>query len=207
MKDLKLPIPIISNGHGGVIAGKYQTPGKRSPLWPDGSILYEGEFNRAIKSRVIEMLSFEGIPYIDLVTTQADKMREARVRKANAHHYLHKNTFLIDIHSNAAPEHLKGKARGSEVFISHRASNNSHRLANFCTRYFRYHFPNERWRGIKIKNWDMVHKTHMPAILVECFFMDNKRECKTYLMTKEGRDKIAKWIFDIIIAYRKYHTK
>lgn len=62
MKD-KLPMPIISNGHGGMIAGRYKTEGKRFPVWPDGSVLYEGEFNRAIKSRVIEMLNFEQIPF------------------------------------------------------------------------------------------------------------------------------------------------
>ena len=36
---------ILDNGHGGMIDGVYQTPGKRSPVWPDGTQLFEGEFN------------------------------------------------------------------------------------------------------------------------------------------------------------------
>ena len=53
---------ILDAGHGGIIAGEYQTAGKRSPVWSDGTILYEGEFNRAIKARVIERLSAVYIP-------------------------------------------------------------------------------------------------------------------------------------------------
>ena len=39
---------ILDNGHGGIINGVYQTAGKRSPIWADGTQLFEGEFNRAI---------------------------------------------------------------------------------------------------------------------------------------------------------------
>ena len=39
-------IVLLDNGHGGIINGEYQTPGKRSPVWADGSQLFEGEFNR-----------------------------------------------------------------------------------------------------------------------------------------------------------------
>jgi N-acetylmuramoyl-L-alanine amidase len=38
----------------------------------------------------------------------------------------------------------------------------------------------------------------MPAVLFECFFMDNKQECKTILLTKEGRDLCADWIYNTI---------
>ena len=34
---------ILDAGHGGMINGKYQTKGKRSPVWEDGSVLYEGD--------------------------------------------------------------------------------------------------------------------------------------------------------------------
>ena len=37
---------LLDNGHG------YDTPGKRSPIWPDGSQLFEWEFNRDIVSRI-----------------------------------------------------------------------------------------------------------------------------------------------------------
>ena len=204
----KLPIPIISNGHGGMIAGEYQTAGKRSPIWSDGTVLYEGEFNRAIKSRVIELLNLAQIPYIDLVEEAEDIPRHTRVMWANDwHNKKYLNTFLIDVHANAAAVFLKGRAKGSEVFISRKASKNSHVLANFCQGLYHAHFPSESWRGIKKRNFDMVHLTRMPAVLLECFFMDNERECKTYLMSKDGRSRIAQWIFDVIVSYRKYHEK
>jgi hypothetical protein len=47
---------ILDNGHGGMIDGVYQTPGKRSPVWPDGTQLFEGEFNRAIVKRLLLMI-------------------------------------------------------------------------------------------------------------------------------------------------------
>ena len=41
---------ILENGHGS------QTPGKRSPIWGDGSQLLEWEFNRDIVRRIAAML-------------------------------------------------------------------------------------------------------------------------------------------------------
>ena len=59
---------ILDNGHGGIIDGVYQTPGKRSPLWPDGTQLFEGEFNRAIVNRLVTMCKETGIEHVNLVT-------------------------------------------------------------------------------------------------------------------------------------------
>lgn len=57
-------IVLLDNGHGGLINGEYQTPGKRSPIWDDGSQLFEGELNRAIVARIAESLTFRQIPYV-----------------------------------------------------------------------------------------------------------------------------------------------
>ncbi|MCG9704983.1 hypothetical protein [Photobacterium damselae] len=43
---MKQPLFILDAGHGGIINGQYQTAGKRSPIWSDGSQLFEGEFKR-----------------------------------------------------------------------------------------------------------------------------------------------------------------
>ena len=51
-------IPILDNGHG------IDTAGKRSPVWDDGTQLFEWEFNRDIVKRVSSMLEEEGIQYI-----------------------------------------------------------------------------------------------------------------------------------------------
>ncbi|BDS12380.1 N-acetylmuramoyl-L-alanine amidase [Aureispira anguillae] len=194
------PIPIISNGHGGMIGSIYQTKGKRSPIWSDGAVLYEGECNRAIKNRVIELLHFKGIPYYDLVPEQHDLNRKTRVARANRFHRQHKKTFLIDLHSNA------GGGEGSEVFVAHNASSSSLSLAAWTKFLFIRHFPESTFRGIKRENYDLLHLTAMPAILLENFFMDTELECRTYLMTPKGRDRIAAYVVAIIEAYIKFHS-
>lgn len=195
------PIVIISNGHGGVINNRYQTKGKRSPIWSDGSQLLEGECNRAIKARIIEQLHFKRIPFYDLVPEQHDISRVTRVARANRFHQKHQHCFLIDLHSNA------GKGIGSEVFVSHQASRNSWALARQSKQLFLQHFPESRFRGIKKKNYDLLHLTSMPAILLENFFMDNEQECKTYLMTRQGRDRIAAYVVNIIENYIQHYER
>lgn len=197
------PIPIITNGHGGIINGIYQTQGKRSPVWSGGSQLFEGEFNRAIVARVIEMLTMQQTPYFQLTPEATDIHRLKRVKRANKFNAENGgNTFLLDIHSNASPRRIRGKGRGSEVHIAVNASDKSKELSKIARDQYKLLFPEERYRGTKRKNWTIVHKTAMPAMLLECFFMDNERECKKYLMTREGRDQIALWVVEIIHIYQ-----
>jgi len=57
---------LLDPGHGGIIDGIYQTAGKRSPLFPDGSVLYEGEFNRDIVRMIMNLckgLKTDGSPF------------------------------------------------------------------------------------------------------------------------------------------------
>ena len=190
-------IPIIDNGHGGIINGVYQTPGKRSPIWSDGSVLYEGEFNRAVKARVIERLNFLQIPYYDLVPENTDITLATRVKRANKFHAENRNTFLYSIHANA------GGGTGCEVFISESASRKSRDIAQLCEYQYAHDFGGERWRGIKEKNFAIIHKTSMPAVLFEYFFMDTEKECKKYLMTREGRDQCANHAFNVIMKSRE----
>jgi len=199
-----LPIPIISNGHGALINGVPQTQGKRSPRWSDYSQLIEGEFNRAIVARVIEVLAIQGIPYYQLTPESVDIHRIERVKRANKFHVENGgNTFLLDIHSNAAPKRIAGKGKGSEVHIAVNASRNSEFLAKQAQKSYKHIFEKERFRGIKRHNWTIVQKTLSPAILFECFFMDNERECKAFLMSSTGRDMIADWVLDTIYTYRE----
>ena len=65
-------IVLLDNGHGGIINNEYQTPGKRSPKWADGSQLFEGEFNRAIVNGIIEELTRLKIPYVNIAPEYRD---------------------------------------------------------------------------------------------------------------------------------------
>ncbi len=197
----KLIIPIISVGHGGMIAGEYQTSGKQH-TYEDGKTIYEGEFNRDIKNRVCAMLHAKGYPYIDLVPEHDDISRTKKVNRAKKIYTAQKakgnETFLIEIHSNA------GGGTGGETFISSMASQKSKVLGkiieeNFYS-YTAYLGQYQVWRGVKVKDWDMVHKTPMPASLVECFFMDNKYD-RVFLTTEHGRRRVAQWIYFSIRQY------
>ena len=110
---------ILDAGHGGMIEGQYQTKGKRSPVWEDGSILYEGECNRAIKSRVMELMTFHKMPYFDVNPEQVDISLKERVTRANKV----ANGLYISIHSNA------GGGTGCEVFVSKNCSDKSYSMA------------------------------------------------------------------------------
>ena len=74
---------LLDAGHGGVINGEYQTSGKRSPKWEDGSVLYEGEFNRAIKYRLKERLQEIEIPFVDVNPGDTDISLANRCNLAN----------------------------------------------------------------------------------------------------------------------------
>ena len=50
----------------------------------------------------------------------------------------------------------------------------------------------------KESNFWVLRKTSMPAILSENFFMTNYDNCNNYLLSEEGRDRIAKIHFEMI---------
>jgi len=191
---MALKTVILGSGHGSVVNGVYNTPGKRSPVFADGSQLFEGEFNRAIKGRLIERLTAAKINYIDINPETEDISLSERVRRANEI----KNAFYVSIHANA------GGGTGSEIFIAENASRTSHLIAETAQAEYKKVFPSYRWRGIKKKNFTIITKTSCPAVLFECFFMDKEKECKEILLTNEGRRNCAAWIYNTIIKTVNY---
>ena len=181
---------LLDNGHGGVIDGLYQTEGKRSPKWDDGSILYEGEFNRSIVNRLIELMTADRINYVNIAPELEDVSLNERVRRANNYHNQSKCVY-VSIHANA------GGGKGFEVYTSP-GDTKSDKVATVFFNEFKQEFPEAKMRSDesdgdvdKEANFYVLKNTYMPAILTENFFMDNEQECKQYLMTREGRDRIA----------------
>lgn len=182
---------LLDNGHGALINNEYQTSGKRSPLWSDGSQLFEGEFNRAIVNGIIEELTRLKIPYVNIAPEYTDITLETRVKRANK--YPSTKTFYLSIHSNA------GGGTGTEVFSSPGPSK-SDLIATIFGEEFQKEFPTEKLRTDfsdgdldKEQHFYVLTKTNMPAILTENFFMDTETECKNILMTREGRAKIIQY--------------
>ena len=190
-------IVLLDNGHGGIINGVYQTPGKRSPKWADGSQLFEGEFNRAIVNGIMKELDKLKISYVNIVPELTDVSLAERMTRANA--YASKKCFYLSIHSNA------GGGKGSEVFTSV-GQTASDKIATIFCECYKAEFPDRVLRTDtsdgdldKESNFYVLKNTKMPALLTENFFMDNEDECKSILMTKAGRTKIIDWHVKAII--------
>lgn len=198
MKDL--PVFIVDNGHGGIINGVYQTSGKRSPLWPDGRQLFEGEFNRDIVKRLMKLMTEYGIPHINLVNTEKDVPLKQRTDDANDYYEkVNKNCIYLSIHANAASS---DKATGFEIFTSPNYTGDSDDFAELIFEEYEKEFPELRARTDEKDNdhdkeesfWVLV-KTKMPSILIEAAFMTCLNPDCELLMSDAGRERITNAIF------------
>lgn len=189
---------LLDAGHGGMYMGGYQTSGKRSPVWEDGSQLLEGEFNRAVCWRIAELCDREGLPYVYLYHEHEDVPLEFRVKGYN----MFPKSVLLSVHANA------GGGKGWEVWTS-KGETRSDKIATVFFEEARKefselgddHFRTDTRDGDvdKESNFYILRHTVMPAILTENFFMDNPIECQKYLLTPSGRDRIAKLHFQAML--------
>ena len=188
---------LLDPGHGGLINNEYQTKGKRSPVWTDGSQLFEGEFNRSIVARLVELMAAARMPYSVIAPEHTDVPLVERVRRANMHGS--KGCAYLSIHANA------GGGRGYEVYTS-KGETKSDALATMFYSEFEREFPDVKMRSDMIDgdvdkeaNFYVLKNTVMPAVLTESFFMDTEADCRV-LMSPEGRDKIALAHFNAIAS-------
>ena len=194
---------IFDNGHGGMIDGVYQTPGKRSPVWPDGTQLFEGEFNRAIVDRLVVLCKANGIDYVNLVNTPEDVPLSERTSKANSiAKASEKPCIYVSIHADAFSDE---SANGWSVYTSP-GTTKSDGIATILFEKAAREFTGEYMRSDKYSDGDVdkeakftvLMDTNMPAILSENFFMTNSDNCHKYLLSESGRDRVAKIHFEMI---------
>ena len=194
---------LFDNGHGGIIDGVYQTAGKRSPYWPDGEILYEGEFNRAIVNRLMKLCTDAGIECVNLVDTQEDMPLSERTSSANSIAKVSdKPCIYVSVHANGFSEE---SANGWSVYTSEGITK-SDGIAKILLDNATVEFPDEYMRGTKESNFYVLRNTSMPAILSENFFMTNSDNCHKYLLSEDGRDRIAKIHFEMIQQVENENT-
>ena len=196
MRELNV---ILDNGHGN------DTPGKRSPIWNDGTQLFEWEFNRNIVNRIQKILPRDGVSCTRLVPELFDVSITERIVRANrivaASNKDGCQCLLISVHGNA------GKGTGFEVFTS-LGKTRSDRVAQlFCDHAQEYlkGFPvrTDLTDGDGDKESDgisLLPKSHCPAVLTENLFMDRQRDC-TYMQSEQGRQAIAAMHVRVIQEY------
>lgn len=184
-------IVIIDNGHG------VNTAGKCSPVWGDGSKLWEYEFNRDIAARVAYKCKCADIPFKMLVTEMHDISLAERVRRANAIYESDKDAFLVSIHANA------GGGTGWEVWTSVGYTKSDVYATIFFEEAMKA-FPGWKMRrdmtdgdADKETQFYILKNSKCPAVLTENFFMDTERDCR-FILSETGRESIATMHFKAI---------
>ncbi len=179
----------IDDGHG------VETPGKRTPQFADGSIMKENEFNKIVAGYLEFALKRCGFAVVQTAPENDDVPLSVRAKRANqANSDLH-----ISIHANAYGNSWNS-ANGIETFV--------YNLRDTCSTGAAKAIQNEiikatglHDRGVKENsNLYILNSTKMPAVLVECGFMTNKKEAKL-LRSDSYRRTIAEAICKGVCAY------
>lgn len=205
----------LDAGHGGIIDGKYVTPGKRSPSFSDGCVLYEGVYNREIVSKLEDKLSKyaklskQDVRFVTVSDLYEDTPLWKRVKKANDtwEEMGRPDSIYISVHANAFGTNWN-KASGFEVFTS-KGQTKSDIFSSILIDTLKDWIPNVKWRTDnsdgdedKEANFQVLRDTLMPAILSENGFMTNREEAGR-MMNSGFREDVAQAHFVAIMKYRK----
>lgn len=181
---------ILDNGHG------KETGGKRSPLWKDGTQLFEWKYNREIVDGIITELNKLGINCIKLVPEDIDVSLGERCHRVNKYckQYGTNNCLVISVHVNA------GGGTGWEIHTSPGETKSDKYAKVFIKLATNRWGADWRIRGNGTdfdSNFYILKHTNCPAVLTENFFMDNKKDCD-YLLSVEGKSNIINFHIDAI---------
>lgn len=177
----------LDDGHG------MNTPGKRTPTYPDGHFMHENEFNHVVVDYLSTILEACGFKTLLTAPTDADTALRARTNTANQA----KADYFISIHANAYKGEW-GDQQGTEVFY-YPTSTEGKQLAIHVLEELIKGTP-QKSRGIKTATFSVLKYSHMPAILIEAGFMDNPREAEL-LQSDEFRKEVAEEVAKGLCTY------
>lgn len=186
---------ILIAGHGGMIDDVYQTPGKRSPVWPDGRQYFEGKGNREIVEKLHRLCQSHAIDSIILIPEQEDIKLSERVKRANKVYATRKDSIIVEIHSNGASDE---SAHGFEIFTS-KGETKSDGIVKIFHREYLEVMDDIKDRGIKEANFYVIKRSNCPAVLIETMFHTNQKECNILF---DEQDRVVEGIFNGILALR-----
>ncbi len=183
----------LDDGHG------TETAGKRTPAFPDGSVMKENEFNSKVAAYLKEALERCGFAVLLVAPEDTDtalKTRVVRANDANADAY-------ISIHANAYGSDWNS-ANGMESIIYEKIMGHS-KTYEFAQNIHTALIAGtgRRDRGIK-RSGDLyvLKNTKMHAVLLECGFMTNREEAEL-LKSDSYRRKCAENICRGVCAFYK----
>lgn len=160
------------DGHG------VETPGKRTP-----DMYKENEFNHWTKEYLIDELNYNGFKTVDCSPTRDDNSLADRCNRANKGNC----DLIVSIHFNAILGKWQSKASGIETYHYINNSGKGIRAAQMIHTELIKGTKMVN-RGVKGANFKILRDTKMPAVLVECGFMDYKEEAILMKSTKYRKE-------------------
>ena len=199
---------LIDNGHG------IQTKGKRSP---DGTLL-EYAYTRELARQIVTTLKARGYDSELLVPEDDDIPLSERVRRVNEICLTyepscpaptgHPDVILISLHINAAGDGTKWMNATGWSCYTCKGQTESDRLADCLYKAAEQILENQVIRTDYARDGDpdweenfyILRHSLCPAVLVEQFFMDNKKDL-AYLISQEGNRNLINVIVSGVEKY------
>jgi len=129
--------------------------------------------NRKVAREVIRLLKQEGHEVIEAIVDQASSQGEY-LRKCVEPANTNNCDLFVSIHFNA----FHSSASGTEVLIYSNSSKSKDEAERICSKISALGF---KYRGVKeYSQLYVLRNTKMPALLVECCFIDSEEDMKIY---------------------------
>ena len=181
----------LNAGHG------IHTAGKRCLKSLDLNETREWVLNNRICNKIEEKLKvYSGyeILRLDDITGETDVALKTRTNKANNFHA----DFYLSIHHNAGIN--GGTGGGIEIYTYTKASAKSHEWQDTLYEALVKHtgLKGDRSDGTRQKNLHEVRESSMPAVLIECGFMDSSTDVPI-ILTDDFADKVATACVEVIV--------
>jgi len=189
----------LNAGHG------INTAGKRCDKKLDPNQTREWVLNSRIVTKIIDLLkSYNGIEIlrIDDPTGKEDIPLSTRTSKANKW----KADFYLAVHHNAGVN--GGTGGGIETYIYTTASQSSKDWQSALYKALIKHtnLKGNRSDGTRAANLHEVRETTMPAVLLECGFMDSKTDVPI-ILTDKFAQQVAEACVEVIVSRAKLTKK
>mgnify|MGYP005757654277 CR=1 FL=1 len=151
----------------------------------------EEEYMNLVADAMIPYLEASGIEY---TRNRPDMTLTEVINESNSDNYdLH-----LALHSNASPESLAGKLRGTDVYYWY-TSVPGEFFADILAENFKDIYPNpEAVKAVPTNTLRELRRTFAPAVLIEIAYHDNPEDEK---FIKENIDEIAKTIVRALTEY------
>jgi N-acetylmuramoyl-L-alanine amidase len=170
---------VIDAGHGGADGGA---------VWNG---LIERNLTLDVAKRLDAVLRARGVRTVMTRKTNSTVELESRSRTANRH----RSSVFVSIHFNASRD------RSVSGIETHYLSARGRELAGHVQRSLDKRITGIN-RGVSRRDYKVLRETKMPAVLVECGFISNKKEAAR-CASSAHRQKLAEAIASGILAARR----